>query len=168
MDCDTCDKPLSAHDANERCPDYPHSRFKFYRRDHPTCPHCGAEDQDWWDGTGLKYDGDEETRECGECEREYSVTMCVTTEFNCSPVDREWEAKEAEGAKRRLADHRSWQQQLDDAAGRMPPGTRIRDKNGSDGVIANEERKPGSYVAVQYPGRSYTTLVDPTELEVLG
>ncbi len=37
--------------------------------DYPTCPHCGAIDQDWWDGLPPKNDGDSWDENCGDCEK---------------------------------------------------------------------------------------------------
>lgn len=52
----------------------------------PVCPHCGFKDQDWWDGIGPKDDGDSWVAECGECGREYKVTMSVSTHFETEEV----------------------------------------------------------------------------------
>ncbi len=56
--------------------------------DVPHCPHCGARDDDWWDGDGLKNDGDQVDRECGDCGKPYSVVMCVSTEFLTSKPEQ--------------------------------------------------------------------------------
>lgn len=58
------------------------SDFDTELTDLPVCPHCGEEDPDWWDGLfGVKGDGDEWSRNCGCCGRDYTVTMCVETSF---------------------------------------------------------------------------------------
>ncbi len=52
----------------------------------PVCPHCGFEDQDWWDGlAGSAGDGDCWPSCCGACGQDYLVTMCVSTEFCTKP-----------------------------------------------------------------------------------
>jgi len=50
--------------------------------DHPTCPHCGEADQDWWDCCPPKSDGDRWDVDCPFCERPYTVTMYVSTNFS--------------------------------------------------------------------------------------
>jgi hypothetical protein len=50
--------------------------------DAPVCPHCGANDYDWWDGIGNKDDGDSWTHNCGSCGQDYKVTMCVSVSFS--------------------------------------------------------------------------------------
>lgn len=52
----------------------------------PTCPHCGVVDQDWWDGTALKDDGDTEVVDCGSCGKPYETTLHVSTDFDTRPV----------------------------------------------------------------------------------
>lgn len=42
----------------------------------PVCPHCGFKDQDW-------------VAECGECGREYKVTMSVSTHFETEEVSHD-------------------------------------------------------------------------------
>lgn len=49
----------------------------------PTCPYCGIEEQDYWECTNMKFDGDEETRECIECDKEYRVYINLEVTF-CS------------------------------------------------------------------------------------
>lgn len=52
----------------------------------PTCPYCGEEDQDWWDGLGRKEDGDSWEVSCPHCDREYEVVMTVDVSFSSEPV----------------------------------------------------------------------------------
>ena len=47
----------------------------------PTCPRCGDQDQNWWDGGGLNNDGDEVVHDCGSCGKSYLVTIEVTPTF---------------------------------------------------------------------------------------
>ena len=47
----------------------------------PTCPWCGAENHEWWDGLGLGNDGDEAVLTCGRCGGEYKTTLRVSTRF---------------------------------------------------------------------------------------
>ena len=50
--------------------------------DNPVCPHCGDEQDDWWDGlTEKKNDGDSWQTECGNCEKEFTVTMNASYSF---------------------------------------------------------------------------------------
>ncbi len=49
--------------------------------DFPKCPHCKTIDIDWYDGLEPKWDGDEWTTDCGDCGKEYVVTMNVTATF---------------------------------------------------------------------------------------
>jgi len=48
----------------------------------PMCPHCGDVDQDWWDGLPLKNDGDSWESCCGNCDKEYKVTININTTFD--------------------------------------------------------------------------------------
>jgi hypothetical protein len=51
--------------------------------DYPVCPYCGSVDQDWWDGLeGVKKDGDSWKVGCYECDKYYSVRMCVDVIFD--------------------------------------------------------------------------------------
>lgn len=50
----------------------------------PVCPHCGNKDEDWWDGTSLKNDGDSKDAECGSCGKEYRTEMSLTVDFSTS------------------------------------------------------------------------------------
>jgi hypothetical protein len=58
--------------------------------DFPECPHCGEPDHDWWDGLepGLG-DGSKWTASCGECGKDYEVTMCIDTTFATRELDDE-------------------------------------------------------------------------------
>jgi len=50
----------------------------------PVCPHCGAEDNDWYGGLDAdeaKSDGDQWEATCPSCEKDYTVVMSVSTEF---------------------------------------------------------------------------------------
>lgn len=49
--------------------------------DHPKCPHCGFEDEDWWDGTSMTKDGDQEDSTCPTCGKEYKTTLYIETHF---------------------------------------------------------------------------------------
>lgn len=59
--------------------------------DYPTCPHCGTVDQDWWDSkhvaTALRADGDFVHTKCGNCDREITITICMTYTFNTEPKE---------------------------------------------------------------------------------
>ena len=50
--------------------------------DIPVCPWCGFRDDDWWDGTSMDKDGDTEVQRCGNCERDYEVSMSISPDFN--------------------------------------------------------------------------------------
>ncbi len=55
--------------------------------DFPTCPHCGFEDRDWWDGLDDNMnDGDKWESECISCGKSYAVTMCITTTFDTESI----------------------------------------------------------------------------------
>ncbi len=49
--------------------------------DFPKCPHCGAVDQDWWDGQPVRNDGDTWDFECPSCGKDVMVTICIETTF---------------------------------------------------------------------------------------
>jgi hypothetical protein len=57
--------------------------------DFPTCPRCGAADQDWWDGQPERNDGDEWEADCPFCDLPYMVTMSVSVDFSTKPVTDE-------------------------------------------------------------------------------
>lgn len=57
------------------------SEIDHIRTSVPTCPHCGWRDEDWWDGTSLKRDGDTKEEECQKCHKEYEVEMHYEPEF---------------------------------------------------------------------------------------
>lgn len=52
----------------------------------PVCPHCGDRDHDWWDGTDLKGDGDDEVVRCGLCQNEYRTTLSISYRFTTEKV----------------------------------------------------------------------------------
>lgn len=54
----------------------------------PVCPHCGDIDQDWWDGLSPKNDGDSWEAECGNCQKNYIVTMSISTHFDTKPHNK--------------------------------------------------------------------------------
>ena len=54
----------------------------------PTCPHCGEDDQDWWDCLEPKNDGDEWNVECCSCDKEYKVTMSVSVHFTTEKIGK--------------------------------------------------------------------------------
>lgn len=55
-------------------------------KDYPTCPHCGAEDQDWTEGQPSHWDGDTWEVECSECHKRYKITLYVQALFKSEPV----------------------------------------------------------------------------------
>lgn len=48
----------------------------------PICPYCGNGDQDCWNNLGDKNDGDTWSSNCGNCGKDYSVTMSVSVHFS--------------------------------------------------------------------------------------
>jgi hypothetical protein len=51
----------------------------------PTCPYCGYEDEDWWEGAGAKaQDGDSWEEECGACGRAYTARKLDTEKIGGS------------------------------------------------------------------------------------
>lgn len=44
------------------------------------CPYCGNQDEDLTDMLceTFQYDGQESSTECGECEKEYNITLSVS------------------------------------------------------------------------------------------
>jgi hypothetical protein len=69
----------------------------------PVCPHCGETNEDWWDGTKMRNDGDEEVAECGSCEKLYDVVMCVEVTFRTTATTKEeLELREAKREVNRL------------------------------------------------------------------
>lgn len=60
----------------------------------PTCPHCGEQDRDWWDGRGLENDGDQKYVECGACGKEHRITIHVTVEFTTEKLEETEESHE--------------------------------------------------------------------------
>ena len=57
------------------------------QNDYPVCPHCGTTDVDWWDGQPDRKDGDTWTVECPGCDKEYAVTLTVTTTFDTKKIE---------------------------------------------------------------------------------
>ena len=57
-------------------------------RDLPTCPYCGEEDHDWWDGLEPKDDGDSWEIKC-DCGKRYKVWLSVEALFKADVVDTE-------------------------------------------------------------------------------
>ena len=50
---------------------------------HPVCPHCGAEDECWWDGLEIEvWDGTEWTTACPECDESYGIYAHVEITFS--------------------------------------------------------------------------------------
>ena len=166
MDCDDCHQGIEDHDPDGRCKGGGYYETAYASL--PTCPWCGHEDQDWWDGTSLKNDEDDEDRDCPSCGREYNVELHSVPEFTSRAPNLEARAREEERKQKRLAEHEVWQRSLDEAAAKMPPGTRFRDVDGGLGTIADEKREPGAYVPVIFDGRDYVARRNPLELEVLG
>lgn len=55
--------------------------------DYARCPHCGEQDVEICDyGSGLQNDGDSTEFTCANCEKGYTVTMCVTYTFATIPL----------------------------------------------------------------------------------
>lgn len=50
-------------------------------RQFPTCPKCGFECEDWWDGTTMEFDCDEDSFICGNCDTEFTATIYLDTSF---------------------------------------------------------------------------------------
>ena len=56
--------------------------------DYPTCPVCGTEDQDWWDGlqdVGKLGDGSYWEAQCMDCDSLYYIRMYVAYTFSTYP-----------------------------------------------------------------------------------
>lgn len=49
--------------------------------DVPMCPVCKGQENDWWDGLKLKYDGDEWEYECSGCGAALKTTISVSYDF---------------------------------------------------------------------------------------
>ena len=54
--------------------------------DYPTCPGCGLECEDWWDGLPPKNDGDEWPSQCSRCGLDYTVQLFVSATFTTTPA----------------------------------------------------------------------------------
>jgi len=102
--------------------DYEYTHF-------PTCPFCGYEDIDWWDGTTLNSDGDHEVYECGNCCEKFTVRISISTDFT-SEFIKYHESKEkcCSRCEEYVAKHDMCQNRLftrdeeTDAGGRPEPG----------------------------------------------
>ncbi len=57
--------------------------------DYPVCPHCGCKDEDWWDGTSMRNDGDTDEFSCGNCEADYAVTLSTSVSFKTKKIEAE-------------------------------------------------------------------------------
>lgn len=58
----------------------------------PVCPHCGSDDQDWWDGLTIQVnDGTKWTAHCSDCGGDYEVSACVDVTFTTKALDAEAE-----------------------------------------------------------------------------
>jgi len=55
----------------------------------PVCPHCGEEQEDCLDGQPDRGDGDEWETECCECEKRYTVEMCVVVTYDTRKLESE-------------------------------------------------------------------------------
>ena len=55
--------------------------------DLPTCPSCGCEFQDWYDGIEPKGDGDIWQMEC-DCGCTFQVVLAIATLFQSLLIDR--------------------------------------------------------------------------------
>ena len=51
----------------------------------PVCPHCGKEDNGAWEW-GMNGDGDSMEVDCGYCEKDYRVTMCLDITYSTEKV----------------------------------------------------------------------------------
>lgn len=50
---------------------------------YPTCPHCGHEDADWWEGDGVGVDdGESWVDECGNCGKKYIARKLESVRFD--------------------------------------------------------------------------------------
>lgn len=138
----------------------------------PVCPWCGWTDDDWWDGSGLKDDGDMEKMECGDCEKPFETTLYVSTDF-CTKK-RDIEEEERVEAERK---ERNETRRLERLAGveALPPGTRVkvvrglyRGSLGKTGTVANEEinrHNPHVHVNLDNAKSSRPTIFDADDLE---
>ena len=69
---------------------------------YPKCPFCANEDQDWWDGNETTDDGDTDLYECGDCEKEYHVTMHIDVSFTSSKAK---DCSKCNGTKKMMIGH---------------------------------------------------------------
>lgn len=50
---------------------------------YPVCPHCGERDLDWGDGLDIEVrDGSEWEGWCSNCDREYTISACMSIDFS--------------------------------------------------------------------------------------
>ena len=54
---------------------------------YPTCPFCGHEHPNWYDGTSMNHDGDYEDTQCDACDKSY--TQYVHIDYAFSTVKRQ-------------------------------------------------------------------------------
>lgn len=54
-------------------------------RELPTCPYCGEELHDWWDGLEPKEDGDVWEITCG-CGKPFKVMMSIEASFKAEVI----------------------------------------------------------------------------------
>lgn len=139
----------------------------------PVCPWCGAEDQDWWDGSGLQSDGDTEDLECGTCDKPYETTVHYEVDF-CTKKRDLAEENRVEAARRERAEAGRLKRLAGVEA--LPPGTRVKvvqkhpdKRNGLTGTVANEEiNRKNPFVHVNLDDNkvfSRTAIFDSDELE---
>jgi hypothetical protein len=70
-------------------PPQPNARLQRFAQEHdpdlstsaPVCPYCGKIDRDWWDWTSPLEDEDIYEHECGQCEKEFQVTVSINILF---------------------------------------------------------------------------------------
>lgn len=105
------------------------------------CPHCGHDN-------GTEHEGGSEwVEECGECDKEYSVTADYSVSFSTTVYDRE--AEERKEQKMRAEGLASLEESKAECA-KFPPGSRVRVRSGrrrgEAGIIANRELSSMVYV----------------------
>lgn len=59
--------------------------YKYYGNDNAICPHCDYEDQDSWEW--AQEGGSEKDVECGNCGKEFHLTIDHTTTYTTSKVE---------------------------------------------------------------------------------
>jgi len=74
-----CPKHARPADICAQCPEEEWSEWD----DVPRCPHCGARNDDWWDGAPIDMaDGSRFTSTCGRCSRDFEVRVSVSPDFS--------------------------------------------------------------------------------------